>query len=58
MTFYYECPNKPLCGATIEIDEHDDRVRCPSCHVLLEVNTDGWSDSEGVHDLTRLILVR
>jgi hypothetical protein len=57
MTFYYDCPNID-CGALIEIDEHDDRVRCPSCHVFLQVDTDGEIGESGLwHDLTRLIPV-
>lgn len=56
MTFYYQCPTID-CGATIEVDEHDDRVRCPSCHVLLEVDTDAEMHDGSWHDLTRLIPV-
>jgi ribosomal protein S27AE len=56
MTYHYECPNT-TCGALIEIDEHDDRVRCQSCHVLLELDTDADYYNERWHDFTRLIPV-
>jgi hypothetical protein len=52
--FYYDCPTVG-CDALIEVDERYANIRCPSCHVLFELDTDADYHDGAWHDLTRLV---